>query len=199
MLLQSITYTRARFTFVIGCAALFFLQTAQAADGMVSFEGKISSQTCKINGLAKDANLTVKLPTVSASALATAGDKAGATQFEFKLTECTTTPGTAYPYFEPGASIDTETGRLKVSTTGPGLAKNVQVELLNEDRSPIDLAKGANDQNVKIATLQSKTSGTPPQTTGEATIKLFAQYVASGGAAVAGSVNTTVQYAMIYE
>jgi major type 1 subunit fimbrin (pilin) len=199
MLLQSIAYTRQRLTFVLGCATLFCVQTAQAADGLVSFEGTISSQTCKINGLGKDANLSVKLPTVSASALATTGDKAGATQFEFKLTECTTASGTAYPYFEPGASIDAETGRLKISTTGPGLAKNVQVELLNEDRSPIDLAKGADEQNVKVATLESKISGTPPQTTGEATIKLFAQYVATGGAAAAGSVNTTVQYAMVYE
>jgi major type 1 subunit fimbrin (pilin) len=199
MLHQSIAYPRQRITFIMGCMALFFSGTSQAADGLVSFEGKISSQTCKINGLDKNANLTVALPTVSASALATAGDKAGATLFEFKLTECANATGTAYPLFEPGASIDGETGRLKNSISGPGLAKNVQVELLNEDRSPIDLSKGADAQNVKVASLESKISGTPPITTGEATIKLYAQYVATGGAAVAGNINTTVQYAMVYE
>ena len=183
----------------MGCMILFFSGTAHAADGLVSFEGKITSQTCKINGLDKKADLTVKLPTVSASALAATGDKAGATQFEFKLTECTNATGTAYPLFEPGATIDAETGRLKNSGSGPGLAKNVQIELLNEDKSPIDLSKEADAQNVSVATLESKISGTPPQTTGEATIKLFAQYVATGGAAVAGNVNTTVQYAMVYE
>jgi major type 1 subunit fimbrin (pilin) len=199
MLLQPIAFTRHCIVSAASCTALLFSQMTHAADGMVSFEGKISSQTCKINGLDKNANLNVKLPTVSASALAANGDKAGATMFEFKLTECTTAAGTAYPLFEPGATIDTVTGRLKNSTTGPGLAKNVQIELLNEDRSSIDLSKGADAQNVKIATLQSKTDGTPPKTTGEATLKLYAQYVATDGPAVAGTVNTNVQYAMVYE
>jgi major type 1 subunit fimbrin (pilin) len=199
MLHQSIAYRRQRLPLILGFMVLLFSGTSHAADGLVSFEGKISSQTCKINGLDKNANLTVPMPTVSASALATAGDKAGATLFEFKLTECANAAGTVYPLFEPGATIDGETGRLKNSTSGPGLAKNVEVELLNEDQSPIDLSKGADAQNVNISTMESKISGTPPVTTGEATIKLYAQYVATGGAAVPGNVNTTVQYAMVYE
>lgn len=199
MLPRPIVPARQYITFIMGCTALLCFQNAHAADGVVSFEGKITSQTCKINGLDKNADLTVKLPTVSASALAAAGDKAGAKPFELKLTECTTASGTAYPYFEPGATIDTVTGRLKNATTGPGLAQNVQVELLNDDQSPIDLGKGPDAQNVKVATLQSNISGTPPVTTGETTIKLYAQYVATDGAATAGTVNTTVQYAMVYE
>ncbi|MEJ0003875.1 MAG: fimbrial protein [Pararobbsia sp.] len=168
---------------------------------MLSFDGKVTAQTCKINGLDKNANLTVKLPTVSTSALVKSGDTAGTTPFELKLTECKTASGTAFPHFEPGASIDPTTGRLINTGTGNGLAENVQVALLNENLSPIDLKAAPLMQNVKIGELKPITtgSGADAQTTGEATLKFFAQYVATGGAATAGIVNTTVQYAMMYE
>ncbi len=52
---------------------------AVASSGTVTFNGKVTDVTCKING--GNGDLTVTLPTVPTSALASAGDVAGATNF----------------------------------------------------------------------------------------------------------------------
>jgi major type 1 subunit fimbrin (pilin) len=171
---------------------------ASAADGVVYFDGEISDTTCQINGLDKKADLTVKLPKVNSSALAADGETAGLTSFTLKLTGCKISTGSVYPHFLYGATIDPQTSRLKNAATGLGDARNVEVALLNEDLSPIDLARDAGEQNVLKAELIPVTAGEPATTTGEATLKFFAQYVATGGAAIAGAVHTNVLYAMVY-
>jgi major type 1 subunit fimbrin (pilin) len=174
------------------------IRGAHAADGRITFDGEISDMTCKINGLDKNADLNVKLPKVNTSALVADGDTAGLTSFTLKLTGCKTSTGSVYPHFLYGESIDAQTNRLKNSGTGVGTARNVQIAILNEDLSPVDLAKDAGEQNVLKATLTPVESGQPATTTGEATLKFFAQYVATGGAATAGQVNANVLYAMVY-
>lgn len=177
---------------------MFSAHEASAADGRITFDGQVNDTTCQINGLDKKADLTVTLPKVNTSALASDGETAGLTSFTLKLTGCKISTGTVYPHFLFGESINAQTNRLKNSSTGIGGARNVEVALLNDDLSPIDLARDAGEQNVLKAELEAVTAGEPATTTGEATLKFFAQYVATGGAASAGNVNANVLYAMVY-
>lgn len=178
--------------------ALFAASDAHAADGRITIDGEIADSTCQINGLNKNADLTVKLPKVNSSALSADGDSAGLTSFTLKLTGCKATSGSVYPHFQFGETVDPRTQRLINSNTGNGGARNVQIALLNDDLSPIDLARDAGEQNVTKTELAPVTAGSPAVTTGEATLKFYAQYVATGGAASAGVVHANVMYAMVY-
>lgn len=160
--------------------------SAQAADGTITITGEITAQTCNISGDGGGKDFTVTLPTVSTSALATPGSTAGRKPFRINLTNCTPNSGKASVYFEPGTTVNAETGQLFNAT---GDAKNVEVGLLNKDASKIQLGKaqgGQNSQSVAIAG-------------GSAELNYYAQYVATGGAASAGKVGTSVMYSVSYE
>ncbi|RZT41255.1 fimbrial protein [Cupriavidus agavae] len=160
---------------------------ASASDGTITFTGQISSQTCTIGGNGGGSStFTVTLPSVSTSALATAGTTAGRTPFSIRLTGCTTDSGNAAVYFEPGATIDAATGRLiNVATASP--ASNVQVGILNADMSPIMLGAGFDSQNSQQVALAA----------GAATLNYNAEYVATGTPA-SGNVSTSVVYSIVY-
>ncbi|WP_323120875.1 fimbrial protein [Burkholderia alba] len=160
---------------------------AFAADGTITINGQVTSQTCTISGNGGGKDFTVTLPTVSASTLATAGAAAGRTPFNIALSKCTPNSGNVSTYFEPGATVDTTTGRLV--NTAPGGAANVQVGLLNSDNSSIQLGAAQASQNSKPVALSG----------GAATLNYYAQYVATGGAATAGSVTTTTLYSIVYQ
>ncbi|MEM5388439.1 fimbrial protein [Paraburkholderia phymatum] len=163
------------------------LPTASFAyDGTITFSGNITATTCQISGNGQGSNFTVSLPTVSVSSLPKDTDWAMRTPFTIALTNCTPASGSAGVYFEPGATVDTTTGQLINAT---GTATNVEVGLLNGDTSKINLGQGATTQNVKVASIAS----------GSATLSYIAEYVAKGGAAGAGSVQTTSQYTIIYQ
>jgi major type 1 subunit fimbrin (pilin) len=163
-------------------------QFAFASDGTITINGQVTAQTCTINGNGSGSNnFTVTLPTVSASALATAGQKAGATPVNIALTACTPASGNVHTYFEPGPTVDTATGNLIVATGG---AQNVEIGFANAaDLSQIVLGAADASQN-----SQSTAIGTD----GTATLKYYAQYVATG-AATAGAANSTVMYTLVYQ
>jgi major type 1 subunit fimbrin (pilin) len=167
---------------VITAAAALLSTGAQATDGTVTFTGAVTATTCTVN--AGSPSFTVTLPTVSVSALSTAGATAGSTAFQIALTACTAGASVS-TYFEPGATVDSTTSRLK----NAGTATNVQVGLLNGDDSSAILAGAAQ---------ASQNSHSTPITAGAATLKYFAQYVANGAAAGAGSVSASVTYTLIY-
>jgi major type 1 subunit fimbrin (pilin) len=159
---------------------------AFAADGTITFNGNITAQTCTISGNGGGPSFTVTLPTVSTSALPTAGSIAGRTPFNIALSNCSPDSGSASTYFEPGATIDMATGRLQNTS---GTATNVEVGLLNKDFSTIVLGAAQTSQNSQSAAISG----------GNATLNYFAQYVATNGAAGAGSVNTSTLYSIIYQ
>jgi major type 1 subunit fimbrin (pilin) len=173
-------------------------QRAYAADGRIQFNGTISDQTCKINGSDKNADLVVSLPKVNTSALSTPNDRAGLVSFVLKLTGCKAKSGTVYPHFLMGETVDPTTGRLFNSSRGLGGAKNVQIKLLGSDLGVLQLARDSGDQNVLKAELEPVSAGEPAVTTGEATMKFYSQYVASGGPATTGELESTVLYEMVY-
>ena len=160
---------------ILGSAA------AHAADGTIKITGQITDRTCTVDNKSKD--LAVVLPTVSAASLA-AGQTAGRTPFTINLTGCS--EGKVATYFEPGSTVDYDSGRLNNAT---GDAKNVQVQLLGDNNQVIPvLAKTAgtqaNSQEVNVAG-------------GSAALNYYAEYYAKDQA-TAGSVATSVKYTIVY-
>ncbi len=164
--------------------ALAVSQSALAADGTISFNGEVTGQTCVINGGTKD--LVVTLPTVAASTLDSPGKKAGLTPFSIDLTGCAAAPGKVRVAFEPGASVDASTGRLRPAAGG---AANVQIGLNNAvDATAINLGAAAAGQNSSAVDIVN----------GNASLRYTAEYVATGGPATVGSVTTSVVYSLAY-
>lgn len=167
-----------------------FTASVLAADGTITINGKITDTTCTISVDGGSNDATVTLPTVSSSSLAAPGQTAGATPFNISLSNCSgTSLGTVSTYFEPGAYVDSVTGRLNIDTTASDAATNVQVQLLNSERNAIvagaSVANGQNDVPVDISS-------------GSGTLNYFAQYYATD-ASTAGSVTTQVDYTMTYQ
>ncbi|MGR2679644.1 fimbrial protein [Chromobacterium haemolyticum] len=166
---------------VLAAGLSFYATGALAADGTITINGNIVANTCTINSTG-GASFTVTLPTVGVSSLATAGQTAGSTPFSINLSNCPATLKNAVTHFEIGPTVDAATGNLK----NAGAATNVEVQLLNNTLQAINLANNTNSQIVPISS-------------GTATLNYYAQYIATGGAAGAGAVNTSVQYSMTYQ
>ncbi|KRE99480.1 fimbrial protein [Frateuria sp. Soil773] len=165
--------------------------SAKAADGTITFNGKITGQTCDINGNGTGGkDFTVTLPTVSKSTLTNAGDWAGRTPFSIALSNCSPATGNVATYFEPGASVDLATGQLIVDS-GANAATNVELGLLNGDTTAISVGattSGADSSNSKPVALSN----------GAATLNYYVQYVAHQGSATEGDVASRVQYTIVY-
>jgi major type 1 subunit fimbrin (pilin) len=163
---------------------------AYAADGTISFTGSVTDSTCSINGATSGtpADLAVTLAPVSITALSVTGEVAGTSSpadLQLKLTGCGTV-SKAIASFENGPNVDQSSGNL---VNVGGTAKNVQVQLLNSQMKPIN-----------ILTSQNNTLDTDGivMTAGAGTLQYYAQYFATD-AAVAGTVNASVQYTLQYQ
>jgi major type 1 subunit fimbrin (pilin) len=178
-------------------------QHASAADGTITFNGTITDTTCTITGggaATGTGNITVTLPTVSTSALATDGATAGDTNFSLVLgggTKCANGK-TAALWVETSQTpaLDTSTGALKNQSTGG--AGNVQVRMVNPaNNQPINLGVNAAVTNgATIIAANNQPAATIAANT--ATLNYLAQYLAKGGAATAGKVSTYLTYSMQY-
>ena len=161
---------------ILGSAA------AHAADGTITITGQITDRTCTVDSKSKD--LAVVLPTVSAVSLAP-GQTAGRTPFTINLTDCS--EGKVATYFEPGTSVDFNSGRLNNVS---GDAKNVQIQLLGDNNEFIPVLGKAvgtqlNSQEVSVS------AG------GSAALNYYAEYYAKDKT-TAGDVKTSVKYTIVY-
>jgi len=180
------TILSAALVAVMGVAA-FAPQAAKASDGIITFKGAITAQTCTIVGNDQGSDFTVTLPTVSTSSLPANGSHAGDTPFTIALTNCSPDSGNVSTYFEAGATIDATTGFLKNTT---GTATNTEVNFLNTvDGTSIKLGAPQASQNSAVVAIAS----------GSANLPYIARYAAVGGGSGAGSVQTTVTYSMSYQ
>lgn len=140
----------------------------------VKFQGSYNSVTCTI--VDGQQNQTIKLPRISTSTLMSAGQTAGSTAFTIPL-RCDGSIDSVRIYFQRGATTNAN-GNLDVETPDdPASARNVQVQLMNGDGSPIQIGNAATMQTVNVA--ESTTTLVP----------FGAQYYATG-AARAGTVRT---------
>ncbi|MBD3741312.1 MAG: type 1 fimbrial protein [Stenotrophomonas sp.] len=160
---------------------------ANAADGTITFNGKVTDKTCTIS-TPGGKDFSVNLPTVSKNTLAAAGNVAGRTPFAINLTKCSA--GNVATYFEPGSTVDFNTGRL-LNQASANAATNVQLQLL-----------GANNQVLPIKAAGAGQAQTNSQwvtvgTDGSADLNYYAEYYATA-AATPGDVTSSVKYTIIY-
>ncbi|MFW2036784.1 fimbrial protein [Acinetobacter junii] len=171
---------------LIAALSVVGIANAQAADGTITINGLVTDKTCDIDTNSKD--LIVTLPTVSRQTLANSGDVAGRTPFQINLKDCS--EGKVATYFEPGATVDFNTGRLINQATGG--AQNVDVQLLGSNNQVIPvLAAGASG-------AQANSQWVDVVEGGSADLNYYAEYYATG-ASTAGEVTTNVQYTIIYQ
>lgn len=173
---------------------LFFSVKVFAADGKISFSGVVTSATCSVTGgngtTGASGDVEVKLPSISVDRLKGDGDVAGSTPFSLIIggsgeTGCTDgVIASLHIETQLSPMIDPSTGRLK-NTDGQGYAKNIQIELLNNNGDVIDLY---NSNNISEATISGNS----------ATLNFFAQYRAVGSSVVAGNVSTNMIYSVVY-
>ena len=169
--------------------ALLGCQIAHAYDGKIEFVGKITGQTCAINGNGSNAkDFTVTLPTVSKTALSIVGTPAGRTPFTITLTACTPATGTVTTYFEPGPTVDVASGQLIIDTGGTTNASNVRLALSNDDNTIIKVGSNVGDSGSKPVAISAA---------GVANLNYVVQYIPTGVVGV-GDVKSRVQYTLIY-
>jgi major type 1 subunit fimbrin (pilin) len=154
---------------------------AVAADGTINFTGSVVASTCTYDGTSGKSQL-VTLPSVSASALSTAGNTAGDTAFDVRLSNCGTASKNVAINLE-GVAFDAATGHLN-NTAGTGGAAKVSVQLANRNSGSVIRVPSAS------ATVLSTTDG-------NAIIPLLARYVANGEV-TAGTVTSSVNFSIIY-
>jgi major type 1 subunit fimbrin (pilin) len=134
---------------------------------------------------------TVQLPTVNTSLLSSAGAVTGITSFQITVScdDTNDTPNSiddplrVYATFDSSLNVDSATGNLIIDA-GTQAATNVQVQILNEDNSVVNLADGG------ATTQRSPLRYTILWT-------FYAQYYATGQA-TSGSVNTYTTFTIVY-
>ncbi|PXV61293.1 major type 1 subunit fimbrin (pilin) [Dyella jiangningensis] len=176
---------------------------ASASDGTITFNGTITDTTCTVTGggaASGQGNITVKLPTVSTTSLAKDGQTAGDTAFSLILNCSGGSPAgkTAALWIETSQTpaLDTATGALKNQAAGG--ASNVEVRMVNPaNNQRIDLSiNSAVTNGATVIAANNQPAATIVGTT--ATLNYLGQYLAKGGAATAGAVNTQLTYSMQY-
>lgn len=165
---------------------------AQAADGTIYFEGKLTATTCDITVDGQASPATVILPEVSTSRLQTAGETIGDTGFSIQLANCTgvTSTSTAAAFFENGSTVDTSTFNLL--NTDEGMtdgATNVQLQLVDKV-SELPLQVGNTNQTTNTTRID--------MSSGSASLPYTVRYYAMG-ATTPGTVKSQVNFSIDYE
>lgn len=173
-----------RLTLIVS-SLLFSASTLAASDNTINFQGEVYDETCSIAVNGNAATPVVLMPTVSQSALANSGDAAGQTSFTVGLSGCTgsTTASTEVSTVFIGNNV-TANGNLH----NTGSAKNVEIQLVDSKNAVIDLTGGYTG-NGDLTLAANET---------EASANYIAQYYATG-AATAGTVEASMQYAVTYQ
>jgi major type 1 subunit fimbrin (pilin) len=162
--------------------------TARAADGTITINGRVTATTCVING-GGGGNETVTLPDTTVTPLGASGDTTGDTSFSIALTDCPGADTSVITYWS-GSNINGTDGHLN----NLGSAGNVEVQLLDgDDSTALDLSQSSGNQGVTSVSIPA--TGNP--NAGAATLTYYARYYATG-AASPGTVNTSVDYTLVY-
>lgn len=160
-----------------------------AADGTITITGQIMDASCVINVNGGTGDTSVVLPSVSKDALASDGATAGASNISMSLSGCPAA-GNVRAWFSP-QNVDANTGNLLNTASGTP-ADNVQVSILNNTGDPIDLRTNSNNPLMAFVDDGSGVTGT-------ATLNYSAQYIAVGGPATSGQVETQLVYTLDYQ
>ncbi|TFY87545.1 type 1 fimbrial protein [Pseudomonas kairouanensis] len=165
-----------------------------AADGTITITGEIQGSTCTVSGSnsatpGTAASFPIVLDRVQASALNAENAVAAYKPFFIHIgggsTNCPPQP-VAVLFERSSPAISTATGNL-VNQATTSAAANVEVQIIDVTASrQINLSLGAPSTSVTI------------DAAGTATLPFAAQYIAVGGPAGPGLVNTSVQYSVTF-
>jgi len=158
--------------------------TFAASPNTITFNGQVSDQTCAVAVNGNAANPVILMPTVSATALSAVGSTAGETPFTISVSGCTAPSSSlAIKTAFQGGNV-TSAGNL----ANAGTATNVQVQLL----------KGAGGSAVVLNGITSVPGLTLASGATSASHDFAVRYISEAGAATAGTVSATAQYALDY-
>ncbi len=180
-----------------------------AADGTITFNGRVVDQTCTVTNGSNTGNFDVKLPPVNKTQLAADGQVAGATKFNIVLTGCkaassgTGTDGVRAYFLPNNQYVDPTTHNLKNIAQASGtdaVADHVQIQLTHADTNKV-IAVGENmdDQVASITNPWFSFEADTAPGKAKATLTYSAQYVAVGASAEPGIVQSKVEYNIIYK
>lgn len=151
----------------------------------ITFQGEVADQTCSVSVNGNAESPVVLLPTVAATDL-TDGLSTGTTNFSLGVTGCTA----------PASSLNIGTVFVGNNVTAAGnlgntgIATNVVLQLLESDTATdaLDLTSTATAAGLVLAAGET-----------EASHNFAVRYFAEGGDATAGTVISSVQYALTYQ
>lgn len=165
--------------------------SASAADGTVTFNGKVTDKTCTIS-TPGGKDFSVNLPTVSVRTVRDE-DGSGRTPFSINLTNCS--PGNVATYFEPGSGVEPGSGHLvNLSEGSPNGAGNVQLRLRGSNNEILRvLASGANQ-------AQKNSQWVTVAADGAANLNYYVEYIDAHSYdwVTPGEVTSNVKYTIIY-
>lgn len=162
-------------------ASLLPVFSVAAYDGVLTFKGEITNTTCKISVNGNGSTTEIIFPPISVTALPAVGSVANAQPIVMQLSECQNATTNARALFE-SVSADPVTGNL----VNIGTARNVQVQLLDQDRQKILVNDPSQNQGPSFKIKDNA-----------ATLKYFAQYFAVDKV-VGGNVYSQVNYSISY-
>lgn len=169
--------------------------SAMTAGGVITFNGIVNDETCTVTGGAGTdggtGNFSVSLDPAGASELAAAGATAQPKVFDVIIGgvgqgTCEDGKTAKMSFLTSSTQIDPVTGALKNVLVGE--AKNVQIQLADAKGAAINLAVPGTTYDAKIGEVAPNTGK----------VQFKAQYLAVGGPAAAGLVNTNVVYSVVY-
>lgn len=173
-------------------AAVAGLANAWAFDGSVTVNGTVTSTTCTVTvmndaGAAPGTNsLTINLPIISASALKGVGTTAGSMFFAIQITNCNNSGAHTNwtTYFEGG-----DINKFDRISDHSGQA-SFDVEIVNEDGTPLYLSGGPTDQGVPVKAM-------PPGPAANY-LGFRARYYATSATTTPGTFSGTFNYTIVY-
>lgn len=172
-----------------GFIFLFSSSVGATDSGVITVNGSLRSGTCNpsVNGGGADG--TVDLVSANISSLSFAGATADNTSFYLEVKGCQlSTGGKVYVYFDSAQTSVNAAGRLNNMASSDS-ATMVEFQILNKDKSVINLAAGAGSQGAGDS--QS------PNASGYARFDYSIEYYATG-ASSAGVVTSMLAYTLNY-
>lgn len=164
-----------------------------ASSGTITFNGELTDSTCdvEVNGQSSDASVT--LPTVSIKQLTQPGNTAGRTAFNMKLSDCVVgTEGghsKVAAFFQPGATVDLATGRLKNTNTSGATMVDLQLLDVTGNYSAINVGNTDQVESMGYVDIESD---------GSAVLPYAVEYYANGQT-TPGTVTSSVVYNLQYK
>lgn len=178
------------FSAILVATSLLAANANAAQSNTIRFVGEVNAQTCDISiNNATNATPIVLLQPAKISQLSKAND-VSTTEARFKvaLTNCAASAKETQIGVRFASNNTTTTGDL-ANTAASSSASNVAIRLFNDKGDKIDLSSGS----AKASGLTLAANAT------SAEAEFIAKYVAVNGAATAGNVESTVQYAISYQ